>query len=122
MSGNLNLIQQLKGGLIVSCQASPSPSLEDPTILAAIVEAVVAGGATVPLAACTEASELSGAADEGSHNPLLWAVAWQQTAAEFGALCHQAYNVARMRLDLAIGNTLAGKVRVIKCQSQPRRR
>ena len=44
---------------------------------------LVAGGATVPLAACTEASELSGAADEGSHNPLLWAVAWQQTAAEF---------------------------------------
>ena len=45
MSGNRNLIQQMKGGLIVSCQASPSPSLEDPTILAAIAETVVAGGA-----------------------------------------------------------------------------
>jgi predicted secreted acid phosphatase len=73
---------------------------------------LVAGGATVPLAACTEASELSGAADEGSHNPLLWAVAWQQTAAEFGALCHQAYNVARMRLDLAIGNRRSGDKRL----------
>ena len=73
---------------------------------------LVAGGATVPLAACTEASELSGAADEGLHNPLLWAVAWQQTAAEFGALCHQAYNVARMRLDLAIGNRRSGDKRL----------
>ncbi|MFP6886913.1 MAG: N-acetylmannosamine-6-phosphate 2-epimerase [Opitutales bacterium] len=45
MSGNRNLIQQLKGGLIVSCQASPSPSLENPSVLAAIAEAVVAGGA-----------------------------------------------------------------------------
>ena len=45
MSGNLNLIQQLKGGLIVSCQASPSPSLEDSVILTAIAEAVAAGGA-----------------------------------------------------------------------------
>ena len=73
---------------------------------------LVAGGATVPLAACTEASELSGAADEGLHNPLLWAVAWQQTAAEFGALCHQAYNVARMRLDPAIGNRRSGDKRL----------
>ncbi len=45
MSGKRCLIQQLEGGLIVSCQASPSPSLEDPAILAAIAEAVVAGGA-----------------------------------------------------------------------------
>ena len=45
MSGKGELIDQLKGGLIVSCQASPSPSLESPEILASIAEAVVAGGA-----------------------------------------------------------------------------
>ena len=45
MCSNKELIEQLRGGLIVSCQASPSPSLEDPAILAAIAEAVVAGGA-----------------------------------------------------------------------------
>ena len=36
------------------------------------------------------------------NNPLLWAVAWSETAAEFGALCHQAFNLARLRLDQAI--------------------
>ena len=43
--GKHDTLAQLKGGLIVSCQAAPSPSLEDPDILAAIAEAVVAGGA-----------------------------------------------------------------------------
>lgn len=37
--------------------------------------------------------------EAGLKNPLLWAVAWKETAAEYAALCHQAYNVARMRLD-----------------------
>ena len=37
-----------------------------------------------------------------TQNPLLWALAWQQTAAEFAALCHQAYNLARLRLELAL--------------------
>ena len=45
MSGKRELIDQLKGGLIVSCQASPSPSLESPDVISAIAEAVVAGGA-----------------------------------------------------------------------------
>ena len=45
MSGKHELIDQLKGGLIVSCQAPPSPSLESPEVLASIAEAVVAGGA-----------------------------------------------------------------------------
>ena len=35
-------------------------------------------------------------------NALLWAVAWKQTAAEYQALCHQAYNLARLRLDQAL--------------------
>ena len=41
-------------------------------------------------------------------NPLLWAVAYKQTAAEFYALCHQAYNLARMRIDLALAERDAG--------------
>ena len=45
MSGKRELIDQFKGGLIVSCQASPSPSLDDPAILTALAEAAVAGGA-----------------------------------------------------------------------------
>jgi N-acylglucosamine-6-phosphate 2-epimerase len=45
MIGKHVTLAQLKGGLIVSCQAPPSPSLEDADILAAIAEAVVAGGA-----------------------------------------------------------------------------
>lgn len=36
---------------------------------------------------------------EGLHNTLLWAVAWKQTAAEYRALCYQAFALARMRLD-----------------------
>lgn len=35
-------------------------------------------------------------------NPLLWALAWKQTAAEYGALCHQAFNLARMLLEQAL--------------------
>jgi 5'-nucleotidase (lipoprotein e(P4) family) len=38
----------------------------------------------------------------GLRNPLLWATAWKQTAAEYRALCYQAFNIARMRLDLAV--------------------
>ena len=45
MAGKRDLMDKLKGGLIVSCQAPPSPSLESPEVLASIAEAVVAGGA-----------------------------------------------------------------------------
>ncbi|MEQ9563136.1 MAG: HAD family acid phosphatase [Woeseiaceae bacterium] len=41
-------------------------------------------------------------ADPSSRNALLWAVAWKQTAAEYRALCYQAYNLARMRLDVEL--------------------
>ena len=39
---------------------------------------------------------------EGSPNPLLYAVAWKQTAAEYRALFHQGFNVARFHLAEAI--------------------
>lgn len=34
-----------------------------------------------------------------------WAAAWQQKAGEYRALCHQAYNLARLRLDHLLPNT-----------------
>ena len=41
--------------------------------------------------------------DEGAPcNSLLWAVAWKQSAAEYFALCHQAYNLARLRVEQRI--------------------
>ncbi|MDU3532959.1 MAG: putative N-acetylmannosamine-6-phosphate 2-epimerase, partial [Alloscardovia omnicolens] len=39
------LIQQLKGGLIVSCQAYPGEPLRQPEIMARMAQAAVAGGA-----------------------------------------------------------------------------
>jgi len=66
---------------------------------------LLAGGtiATVP-SACAKDEKV----DEGLNNSLLWAVAWKQTAAEYQALCYQAYNLARMRLDVALQQRKAG--------------
>ncbi len=66
---------------------------------------LLAGGtiATVPSACAKDES-----VDEGLNNSLLWAVAWKQTAAEYRALCYQAYNLARMRLDVALQQRKAG--------------
>jgi 5'-nucleotidase (lipoprotein e(P4) family) len=64
-----------------------------------LLQLLAASGATGGLSA---ASATEGTATTGLHNNLLWAVAWKQTAAEYLALCHQAYNFARMRLDVAL--------------------
>ena len=37
-------------------------------------------------------------------NTLLYAAAWKQTAAEYRALYHQGFNIARMRVELALAN------------------
>ncbi len=64
---------------------------------------MLASGAIVPVAACSPMSSDSAAAVGGDlGNPLTWAVAWKETAAEFGALCHQAYNLARLRVEMAL--------------------
>lgn len=64
---------------------------------------LLATGAAVPLAGCsTKTPEPDQPPGATLHNPLLWAVAWKETAAEFGALCHQAYNLARLRVELAL--------------------
>lgn len=63
----------------------------------------IAGGTAAVTGACATAP---GAADEreAASNPLLWALAWQQTAAEFGALCYQAFSLARLRIDAALAD------------------
>lgn len=64
---------------------------------------LLASGAAVPLAGCSPGTaDENESTDDGLRNPLLWALAWKQTAAEFGALCHQAYNIARLRVDMAL--------------------
>mgnify|MGYP001502353173 CR=1 FL=1 len=68
--------------------------------------AVMAGGLTAGVSARSpEKSNNDQFNDiELSRNPLLWTVAWSNTAAEFGALCHQAFNLARLRVDEALEN------------------
>jgi len=68
---------------------------------------LLAAGAGACLPA-SEASEEPGLSRDGLTNSLLWAVAWKQTAAEFFALCHQAYNLAKMRLDQALARHRSG--------------
>ena len=40
--------------------------------------------------------------DETTANPLLYALAWKQTAAEYQALYHQGFNIARMHVQAAL--------------------
>jgi 5'-nucleotidase (lipoprotein e(P4) family) len=70
-----------------------------------ILSLLLAGGAIVSV---PSASAKNASVDEGLNNSLLWAVAWKQTAAEYRALCYQAYNLARMRLDIALQQQRAG--------------
>lgn len=58
---------------------------------------LMVGGASTAIA-----TQPSLADEAASCNQLSWAVAYKQTAAEFYALCHQAYNLARMRIDVAL--------------------
>lgn len=73
----------------------------------------VAMGVTAPAGRGADAAGASsgGASrfDPADHgNALLWAVAWKRTAAEYAALCHQGYNLARMRLDQALARRAGG--------------
>lgn len=71
--------------------------------------AAALGGGIATLAACGETANES----QASRNALLWAVAWKQTAAEYQALCYQAYNLARMRLDQALASSPGKPLAVI---------
>lgn len=48
------------------------------------------------------AANTPGHSGSGTNNLLIAAVAWKQTAAEYRALYHQGYNIARMHLERAI--------------------
>jgi 5'-nucleotidase (lipoprotein e(P4) family) len=49
-----------------------------------------------------KAQNVKGPAGDGLNNVLTMAVAWKQTAAEYKALYHQAFNMARLQVDLAL--------------------
>jgi 5'-nucleotidase (lipoprotein e(P4) family) len=68
---------------------------------------LLASGATAPIASKVLAAD----ADNGLSNSLLWALAWKQTAAEYFALCYQAYNLAGMLLDQELSQTYQTPVR-----------
>lgn len=53
-------------------------------------------------AQAAEADNRNGPSGNGGNNLLIAAAAWKQTAAEYRALYHQAFNLARMRLDQAL--------------------
>lgn len=68
---------------------------------------LLSGGACASLGPAAKTAA-AGDAGETPCNALLWALAFKQTAAEFHALCHQAYNLARMRIDLALAARNSG--------------
>jgi len=71
------------------------------------VTALLAGGTIAGLRSTPSAAQDASDAED-LRNPLLWATAYKQTAAEFYALCHQAYNLARMRIDVALAEHETG--------------
>lgn len=70
-----------------------------------LLACLISGGATASMASRVLAAETETSEGVGLHNGLLWAVAWKQTAAEYFALCHQAYNLARMQIEKAVQDT-----------------
>lgn len=50
--------------------------------------------------ACSSTKKTTGASL--TNNGKVWALLWQQKAAEYKALCFQAYNIARLRVDEAV--------------------
>ena len=69
-----------------------------------VLACLLASGASAPVAlqALAADAEQGGPTGEGLNNALSWAVAWKQTAAEYFALCHQAYNMARLQVEKAL--------------------
>lgn len=67
---------------------------------------LVVGVATVTLP--SYAQDTLGPSDEGVNNALNHAVAWKQTAAEYRALYHQGFNIARMHVEAALADRQEG--------------
>ncbi|MGQ2996813.1 5'-nucleotidase, lipoprotein e(P4) family [Variovorax sp.] len=66
--------------------------------------AAIAGvtAALLLAAGCAQTQAPPAAAGAGTNNLLIGAVAWKQTAAEYRALYHQGFNVARMHVEAAL--------------------
>lgn len=56
------------------------------------------------LAACSTPKKTESTAASIANNGKVWASVWQQRAAEYKALCSQAYNTAKWRLDESLKN------------------
>ncbi len=69
---------------------------------------MLAGGAVAAVSGASANAAQTASSAAGLNNNLMWAVAWKQTAAEYRALCYQAYNLARMRLDDALSRQKEG--------------
>ena len=76
------------------------------SLTAALAQAPAPASPTAPVTPL--APNTTGPRGAGVDNLLIAAVAWKQTAAEYRALYHQGYNVARMHLDLALAKRKPG--------------
>ncbi|TWR27352.1 5'-nucleotidase, lipoprotein e(P4) family [Mucilaginibacter pallidiroseus] len=56
------------------------------------------------LAACSSTKPVANTNPSITNGGKLWASIWQQRSAEYKALCYQAYNIAKLRLDEALKN------------------
>jgi 5'-nucleotidase (lipoprotein e(P4) family) len=81
----------------------PTRSFNRWAIAAALVLA-----STQALAQTAPAPNTTGPRGSGVDNPLLYAVAWKQTAAEYHALYHQGFNIARVHVELALAKRKPG--------------
>lgn len=62
--------------------------------------------ACVAIASCSVTKNIQETTNTVTTDGKLWASLWQQRAAEYKALCFQAYNIARLKLDKALaGNS-----------------
>jgi len=63
---------------------------------------------TATLGTALSASAVVNAQEAGTNNPLLYSVAWKQTAAEYKALYYQGFNIARMHVEAALAKRKDG--------------
>ena len=77
------------------------PSFKSP-IVSVCASVVAAIALAQPLAAQPPAAE------NEPGNPLLYALAWKQTSAEYRALYHQGFNIARLHVQQALAQRKPG--------------
>lgn len=74
----------------------------------ALLAAALGCGAALAQTPAAPAPNTTGPSGAGTNNGLMYAVAWKQTAAEYRALYHQGFNVARMHVELALAKRKPG--------------